>query len=170
MSRTRIGAVPVSILFLVSLFVPLAASGNEGPDAALASNMRPLYWSCVDGMCEPTTAPGRDGDDTVLLGYIKESAGPGTLPLHWTCVALIHLGGCRYQALVAQPRYDDSLLLGYIHMEPQPGTIALYWSCKQRDPHGECADLAPDNGDGSLEDSILLGYVYSPWFPGQIPD
>jgi hypothetical protein len=141
----------IGVLFLGLLSNPLSA---------LSKDMRPLYWSCVDGSCEPTLEPGRDGDGNILLGYIKESAEPGTVPLHWTCVALIHLGGCRYRALVAQPRYDDSLLLGYIQTEPRPGTVPLYWSCKQRDSFEECVDLAPDSGGGT-SDSRLLGYIYA---------
>lgn len=135
------------------------------PLPALAGDLNPLYWSCVDGSCRPVTEPGRDGDGNILLGYIKESAEPGTAPLYWSCAYLIHLQGCGQRKLVAQPRYDDSLLLGYIQTQPRPGTVPLYWSCKQRDDFGECLVLAPDKGDGPRDDlgrdSVLLGYVYT---------
>jgi hypothetical protein len=143
----------IKAVFLGILFNPLSGYADQG--------LRPLYWSCVNNACEPTTDAGRDGDGKVLLGYIKESAEPGTAPLHWVCVARIHLGGCRYRALVAHPRYDDSVLLGYIPIEPQPGTRPLYWSCMQRDAAGECVHPAPDNENGIAGDNRLLGYVYA---------
>jgi hypothetical protein len=144
---TRIAA----ILALLTLSSPALA--QEG--------LRPLYWSCANMSCAPTTEAGRDGDGNVLLGYIKESAEPGTVPLYWACAYFIHLGGCGQRKLAAQPRYDDAVLLGYIAVEPMPGTLPLYWSCKQRDAAGECVRLAPDNQDGVVGDSRLLGYVYA---------
>jgi hypothetical protein len=151
---TRISkTVLASISFLGFLLSPLPVYADEG--------IRPLYWACVKGLCEPATEPGRDGDGKLLLGYIKESAGPGMAPLYWSCAYLIHLGGCGQRRLVSQPRYDDSVLLGYIAVEPQPGTRPLYWSCKQRDSFGECTELAPDNSGGSPEESVLLGYLYT---------
>jgi hypothetical protein len=143
-----------TILSLSSfLFIPLSVSADEG--------LRPLYWSCVNNSCAPATEAARDGDNDVLLGYIKESAEPGTAPLYWACAYLIHLDGCGQRKLAAQPRYDDAVLLGYIAVEPEPGTLPLYWSCKQRDAAGECVRLAPDNQDGTVGDSRFLGYVYA---------
>jgi hypothetical protein len=137
----------------------------ESPDAELSFNTHALYWSCVDGSCRPTTELdpelGRNGDGSILLGYIKESAEPGTAPLYWACAYLVHLNGCGRMALMAHPRYDGSVLLGYIPVEPQPGTVPLYWSCQQRDAFGECVELAPDNRGGAPSDSRLLGYVYA---------
>lgn len=152
-NRLLIGA-----LFAGFLFHPLSAP---------AGALRPLYWSCIDDACEPTVDPGRDGDGRVLLGYIKESAEPGTAPLHWTCISRLAYERCGRQALMAYPRYDGSLLLGYIPVEPRPGTVPLYWSCKQRDPFGECVELAPDNRGGSAGDSTLLGHVYADATGGQ---
>jgi hypothetical protein len=152
MMRIQMKIVLASILFLGFLPGPLPVYADEG--------LRPLYWACVNGLCEPATEPGRDGDGKVLLGYIKESAGSGMVPLYWSCAYLIHLGGCGQRRLVAQPRYDDSVLLGYIAVEPQPGTRPLYWSCKRRDSLGECPEPAPDINGGPPEASALLGYVY----------
>lgn len=130
---------------------------------ALSGDLRPLYWSCAGGSCRPVTETGRDGDGNVLLGYIKGSAAPGTVPLYWSCAYLIHRQGCGQRKLAAQHRYDDSLLLGYIQTEPRPGTVPLFWRCRQRDAFGECAELAPRSG-GSRDigqDGVLLGYVYA---------
>lgn len=174
MLAIRMDLVLASIWLLGFLFYPLSGisaesnkgAGDEGLDnevtdaAPSSNNMRPLYWSCVNGACAPTTESGRAGDGGILLGYIKESTESGTAPLYWACAYRIHLGGCGRQALMAQPRHDDSLLLGYIQMEPQPGTVPLYWICKQRDAFGECVELAPDNRGGAAGDSRLLGYVY----------
>lgn len=154
MMRIQMNRVLASILSLGILCIPLCAYAEEG--------LRPLYWSCVNESCEPTGAARRDGDGNVLLGYIKESAGPGTAPLYWACAYLLFFGGgCGQQRLVAQPRYDDAVLLGYIAVEARPGTRPLYWSCRQRDAAGECVRLAPDHSGGSsARDSALLGYVY----------
>jgi hypothetical protein len=156
----------IGIMVLGFLINPLPGSAAAGAGAAPASDLRPLYWSCANGSCEPTVDAGRDGDGNILLGYIKESAEPGTAPLYWACASLVHLGGCGRHALKAQPRYDDSVLLGYIPVEPRPGTVPLYWSCKQRDTFGECTDLAPDNRGGDARDNALLGYVYLAESPG----
>jgi hypothetical protein len=154
MLRIQIDTLLASIFSLGLLFIPLSGSADAG--------LRPLYWSCVNGSCEPTAAAGRDGDGNLLLGYIKESAEPGTVPLYWACAyRLFFGGGCGQQKLVAQPRYDDAVLLGYIAAEAQPGTRPLYWSCRQRDANGECIRLAPDHSaSSSARDSALLGYVY----------
>jgi hypothetical protein len=153
MTRIKINKVLAWLLFPWLPFIPLSASAEEA--------LRPLYWSCVNNSCEPTTEAGRDGDGDILLGYIKESAEPGTTPLYWSCAYLIHLGGCGQRKLVAHPRYDDSVLLGYIEAEPAPGTHPLYWNCKQRDAYGECARLTPDNQESIAGDGALLGYVYA---------
>jgi hypothetical protein len=162
MLRIQIDTVLASILSFGLLFIPLPGYADAG--------LRPLYWSCVNNVCEPTAEAGRDGDGSVLLGYIKESAEPGTAPLYWACAYLVHLDGCGRMALMAQPRYDDSLLLGYIAVKPQSGTVPLYWGCKQRDAFGECVALAPDNQDGVVGNSRLLGYVYADELSSQVSD
>lgn len=122
MPHIRMYKVLPSILFFGLLFNSLPGSGAEGSDSGSSYSLRALYWSCVNGACEPTTEAdsglGRDGDGNILLGYIKESAEPGTAPLYWACAYTIPYEGCGQRRLVAQPRYDDSVLLGYIAMEP----------------------------------------------------
>jgi hypothetical protein len=134
--------------------------GNPLPGNSDEANMRALYWSCVEDICGPVIVP-EAGAPHAALGYIKENAEPGTVPLYWACAYMIAYEGCGQRILVAQPRCDDSVLLGYIQLESQPGTVPLYWSCKQRNSFGECIELAPDNRDDTPNDSVLLGYVYA---------
>jgi hypothetical protein len=158
-SRAYVNRFLIPVVSLACLCNALSGFGIEG---AAIDPLRPLYWTCAEGSCEPATGPGRDGDGRVLLGYIKARPGPGTVPLYWTCAYIIHYQGCGLRRLAAQPRYDDdSLLLGYIHLQQQPGTAALYWSCAQRDAFGECRAPAPDHRGGSAADSLLLGYVHA---------
>lgn len=126
------------------------------------SNARPLYWSCgnlYSGPCEPGASPGRHG---ILLGYIKKSAGHGTVPLYWACVSAYASGGCERKALVTKPTRYGGALLGYLSLQPRSGTRPLYWGCKDLPRAAMCAaDISRDAGGRSLEaNSALLGHVY----------
>lgn len=123
------------------------------------SDARPLYWSCADAFgrrCAPVKRPGHG---SVLLGYIKESAGPGAVPLYWACVPVSGPeGGCTRRALVTKPSPYGGSLLGYLSRRPVAGTLPLYWRCSGSSRSGRCAPgISPRTAAGKKG---LLGYLY----------
>lgn len=120
------------------------------------SDERPLYWSCADVLGRQCAPARRAGRRSIMLGYIKESASPGTMPLYWACVAASGpQGGCKRRALVTKPTPYGGFLLGYLSRQPVAGTLPLYWRCSGR---FRCAPGVSPRTAAAKKG--LLGYLY----------
>ncbi len=119
-------------------------------DVVTSYDVRPLYWSCDTSQgCAPGLS--RRG---ILLGYLKKSAGPGTVPLYWACISK----GCTRRALATRAGPYGGSLLGYMSSRPRSGTLPLYWRCSTRFRSVCTAMVSPSRA--SAGNRAPLGYVY----------